>query len=387
MLKQAFIAGMFVVFFGMLATAPPAVAGSGLVTPVAKAGGGKWRIAYVEGGYYTDYVPVMKATIFHLEKLGWLKITDQACFDSADRGRGIWQCLVRHVKSDYLEFRSDAFWSANFLEETRRENRKEILARLNGKGDIDLVFAFGTWAGQDLATNDHHVPTVVCSTSDPVASGIIKGPEDSGFDHVHARVDPTRYARQVRLFHDIVGFERLGVVYENTSAGRSYAALSQIRDVAEERGFEIISCNAPFSDVSAEEAGRLVTACHWQLATKIDALYITLNRGVTPENMKQLLEPAFAYNLPTLAMGTLYEVNYGALMSMAQPNFDYAGAFYAETAARILNGEKPRDIPQILEEPQDIRVNRKTAKLIGFHFPVDILMEADGIVEEIQEYQ
>ena len=36
---------------------------------------------------------------------------------------------------------------------------------------------------------------------------IIRSVEDSGLDHVHARVDPWRYERQVRVFHNIIGFK------------------------------------------------------------------------------------------------------------------------------------------------------------------------------------
>lgn len=64
-------------------------------------------------------------------------------------------------------------------------------------------------AGLKLATNDHKVPTLVISTTDPLAAGIIKSVDDSGLNHVHARVDPYRHKRQIRLFHDIIGFGAL----------------------------------------------------------------------------------------------------------------------------------------------------------------------------------
>ena len=79
---------------------------------------------------------------------------------------------------------------------------EEIIDRLNRKKDIDLIIAAGTWAGQDLANDRHKTPTIVISTSNPLSSGIIKSLEDSGYDHVHARMNPYRYERQVRIFHD-----------------------------------------------------------------------------------------------------------------------------------------------------------------------------------------
>ena len=99
------------------------------------------------------------------------------------------------------------------------------------------MLAMGTWAGQDMANHRHATRTMVISTSDPVGSGIISAPEDSGLDHVHARVDPYRWDRQIRIFHDTIKFKKLGVAYENSVAGKSYASIDILDKVAKERGF------------------------------------------------------------------------------------------------------------------------------------------------------
>lgn len=71
-----------------------------------------------------------------------------------------------------------------------------------------------------------------------VAAGIIKSPEDSGYDHIHARVDPTRYERQICVFHDIFEFKKLGVPFEDSITGRSYAAIEKIETVALDEGLK-----------------------------------------------------------------------------------------------------------------------------------------------------
>lgn len=349
-------------------------------------GGKKWRIGYLEGGHYNDYVPVFKSTLKFLANMKWIESADHECLKKATRTKEIWKCLSMD-QSRFLEFVPDAYWSADWNEEKRKQNKADFLARANQAQDLDLMIAMGTWAGLDLANNNHRVPTIVLSTSNAVTSGIIKSPEDSGFDHVHARVDPTRYARQVRLFHEIVKFKKMGLVLEDTVEGRSYAGLDQIEPVAKERGFEIIKCNAPFAGVDLASAEKAVVECHQKLALRVDAVYITIHRGVTERNMTKLLAPLFKHQIPNFAMGTLYEVRYGAMMSMAQPNFDYAGQFYAETMAKIFNGAKPRNISQILDDPHVICVNLRAANLVGFNFPMDILSGADQILNTIEEYK
>ncbi len=353
--------------------------------PETKGPAGKWRIGYYQGGDYNDYAPVAKGLAARLVELGWLEPSVRDCLAGAADPASVWGCLSR-ARSGYLEFVPDAFWTADWKDDLRAKNRAGFLERARSRRDLDLVLAFGTWAGQDLATDEHDIPVVVCSTSNAVFSGIVKSPEDSGLDHVHARVDPTRYARQVRLFHDIVGFKRLGVVYENSREGKSYAGLDQIEPLARELGFELVTCEAPFAGVSLETAEQAVLACHEKLANEVDAFYITSNRGVNMKSIGRLLAPLFARNLPTFAMGTLFEVNAGAMMSMAPPDFKYTGNFYAETMVRILKGERPRDISQVVLDPQDVRINIEAAKRIGFHFPVDIISDAQEMVSVIKDY-
>lgn len=345
--------------------------------------GRKWRLAYYQGGLYNDYVPVLKSIVEHLEGLGWLQGADAPCVRESLDTRDIWQCLEQEVKSPYLEFVQDAFWSADWDEDKRRRVRAEAVQRLR-TGDVDLVLAMGTWAGQDLAVPDHAVPTVVCSTSNALASGIIQSPEDSGLDHVHARVDPTRYARQVELFHDIVGFQRLGVVLEDTLEGRSYAGMDQIEPVAERLGFNLVECHAPFAEVEQAVAEDLVAACYEHLAPRVDAVYISLHRGVTPGNMVRITRPLLEHRVPSFAMGRAFEVRYGVLMSMAQTGFDYAGAFYAQTMGKIFNGAVPRRLTQVLPDPQWVSINLETAKRIGVDFPLEVLGGAKTIYEEIE---
>ena len=353
-------------------------------SPHAKADGGRWRIGYMEGGHYNDYVPVLKAILERLVQLEWLESGVMECVADADRSRQIWSCL-EHAESPYLEFPADAYWSAAWDNDKRILNKRLFLERASKRNDLDLMLALGTWAGLDLSNDHHHVPTVVCSTSNALGAGIIHSAEDSGHDHVHARIDPTRYARQVALFHKVVGFKRLGVVYEDSPEGRTYAGLDQINPLAARLGFELISCQAPFSNVSLEASVDSVMACHQELAAKVDAMYVTIHRGVNSRSICRLLQPFMDARIPTFAMGTLYEVNAGALMSIAQPDFSYAGDFYAETMARILNGEKPRDISQILLDPQDLRVNVETARRIEFHLPVEVLSDARELVESIDD--
>ena len=148
--------------------------------------------------------------------------------------------------------------------------------------------------------NSHNTPVMVMSTSDPIGSGIIKSIEDSGYDHVHARVDPTRYERQVRIFHDLIGFHRLGIAYEDSVYGRTYAAMVPIEKVAKEWGFEIVRCYTQSHIADLHKAGESVIRCFEEMACKVDSIYVTQQGGVNTETIGRLVDLTIKHEFPDL---------------------------------------------------------------------------------------
>jgi ABC-type uncharacterized transport system substrate-binding protein len=107
----------------------------------------------------------------------------------------------------------DAFYTSDWNPESRLKVAQEISERLQNKHDIDLMIAMGTWAGLDLNQKSHQTPLLVMSASDAVSSGIVRKNKYSGYKNIHAHTDPHRYERQVRFFHDLVGFKALGIIF------------------------------------------------------------------------------------------------------------------------------------------------------------------------------
>ena len=73
------------------------------------------------------------------------------------------------------------------------------------------------------------------------------------------------------------------------------------------------------------------------------------------------------------------EVRQGVLLSIATSGFRHVAAYHADKIAKILNGAKSRSLPILFEDPSKIAINLKTAQLISFDPPVDILGAADEI--------
>jgi ABC-type uncharacterized transport system substrate-binding protein len=353
-------------------------------TPVLNHGQ-KWRIVFYEGGPEPNYYHYLEATIRGLMNLGWIEKSDLKNIQSRKQDtKRLWNWLVNNSESDYLEFLEDGYYSANWDDEQRQANKSRLLKRLRSEGDINLVIAMGTWAGLDLANNEHSVPTIVMSTSDPVDAGIIESEDDSGYDHVHARVDPYRYERQLRIFHDIIKFKKLGIAFEDSIYGRSYSAIDTVEKVAADIGFDVVKCYTK-SDISDTDIASLsVIRCFEALSKKVDAIYVTIQGGVNPDSIPTLVAIANKNSIPTFSQLGAKEVQQGFLFSISRPGFKPAGLFLSATIAQILNGAKPRQLKQVFEETPSIAINLKTAEIVGLYLYADILAAADTIYRDIK---
>jgi len=352
-------------------------------TAPKKNNGKKWNVGYYQGGDYINYQSYLASTVQGLMDLGWVEETR---IPEIKGNTGLfWEWLSTKVRSDYIQFVGNAYYSSNWDNNLRKTTTQQLIKRLANDKDIDLMIAMGTWAGKDLSNNLHQVNTLVMSTSDPVGSGIITSNEDSGLDHVHARVDPLRYERQLMIFHDMVKFKKLGVAYEDSVVGRSYAAVDAIEKVAAEKGFEVVRCFTQSDIADQETINKSVIDCFEKLATQVNAIYITVQGGVNSKTIPALVKLTQEKKIATFSQFGSTEVKQGFLLSISRKNgFKSAGRYFAALFAQIFNGAKPRQLSQFFEEEQSFAINLKTAESIGFYLYADIIAAADEIYRRIE---
>lgn len=367
--------------------APPGFtqADQGAYAPIMNANSTTFRIGYLEGGPYAPYATALKATVAKLAEFGWCEPVTFPEFDDPEDTRAVWDYLASSLRSDFLTFPADAFYSANWEgRDQRNAVQQALLGRLAGRQDLDLILAMGTHAGQDLANTAHATPTMVMQALDPLDAGIVRSVEDSGINHLHARVDPAQWQRQIQVFHDAVGFKVLGVAYENTTEGRTLAALDDVRLIARQRGFEVRTCETRLRGGAAEAAQNL-TACHAELAEEVDAVYVTDNNGTLPAFFPQVLAPLFDKHIPTFAMRGEGHVRLGAMLGISNGVIPYEAMFYARTIAQILRGAAPRTISQRFDPPITLALNLEAAAKVGYDPSVEVLLRADKVFEVIAD--
>ena len=358
--------------------------------------GQKWRLGYYQGGNYQTYPVTLLSVARALLQLGWIdKLPSIKIREGDVHTEEVWKRLASDVNSEHIEFVEDAYWSLDWKDREEGEEveegdvgskrkafRENVIQRLN-EGEIDLVIAMGTWAGTDLANNKHSTNTLVFAATDPIRANIIPSAQDSGYDHIHVRVDPTRFRRQVDLFYTLIPFERLGIAYIDNPEGRSFAALEDVKAAARTNGFEIVPCFVPSGSDDAKAAADTID-CHKRLAPQVDALYVTAQSGVTLRSLPNLLAPLNKYKVPTFSQAGSQQVEHGVLISIAHGGYKNVARFHAENIAKVLNGALPGDLNQIFEDPPKIALNLEAAEIIGYDPPVDILGATDEFYQRIR---
>lgn len=344
--------------------------------------GHKFRLAYCETEPFTNYAGTFYGLLKGLEKLGWISnIEGLEYIQGQSDTKAMWNWLATHDVSPYLEFVGDAHFTLSLMEGEQPETM--VIQRLQNQ-DIDLIIGMGTRAGKAVANDQHQVPVAVFSTSNAVRSGIIKEENDSGNPHVWAHMDSRLYQRQISVFHDIFQFKKMGMVYENSSLGRIYAAVDDAHYVLAEQGAKVVTY--PIQEpVDADDRERYyadLLRIHQKLANEVDAMYLTM-APIESARLPQLLEPFYAKKIPVFSQLGTEEVQCGALISVARADFSGIGQFGAENIIYLLKGKSARELPQVFENVPHIALNLEIAKRIGFKPPFEILLVADEIFQRV----
>ena len=127
-------------------------------------------------------------------------------------------------------------------------------------GEADIIVTLGTEAAQlgKLHARDR-VPVLAFPLADAVGSGIVKGEQYSGIPNVWAYTDPERYQRQLVLYHDLIPFKKLGLIYYDEGLG----GRTGYREAAAQIGIELVERRIDPPPVSDGVDDETALASYW----------------------------------------------------------------------------------------------------------------------------
>jgi putative ABC transport system substrate-binding protein len=216
------------------------------------------------------------------------------------------------------------------------------------------------------------IPIVMVVGSDPVKEGLVASLSRPGANATGATVYAFNMeSKRLALLHEAVPAGRIIAVLVNAASPGAELQTRDVMEAAPRLGVEVTIFNAhgagEFESLFAAMAERKAGAL---LVTADPALYT--QRG-------HLIALAAQHRLPAIYEWRLHAVE-GGLMSYGTVLTD-AYSQVGRYAGRILNGEKPGDLPVVQPTHFQFVINLKTAKTLGLEIPPTLSARADEVIE------
>jgi putative tryptophan/tyrosine transport system substrate-binding protein len=236
----------------------------------------------------------------------------------------------------------------------------------------DVVVAGGGAAAELMLKVTHTIPIVFVIVPDPVGSGFVEslsrpGANATGF----MMFDYNLCGKWLELLKEIAPTVTHAAVLRDAGTAAGIGQFAVIQSVASTVGIEV-------SPIDLREAAQIerVIATFAQRSNG----GIILTAGVTgASNVDLIIRAAARYKLPAVYIQRPFVIT-GGLISYG-PNFVDQYRRAAGYVDRILNGEKPADLPVQAPTKYELVINLKTAKALGLTVPDKLLALADEVIE------
>ena len=223
-----------------------------------------------------------------------------------------------------------------------------------------------------LKTATTSIPIVFVTGSDPVASGLVSSLNRPGANVTGVSFfDIPVTGKRLALLRELVPNAEIIAVLQDPNFSEHEAVTRGIEAAASAMGQKIVTLNvshpqeidAAFSTMVQSRAGALLVG---------PGPFLSSRRS-------QVIGLAALNSIPTSYFDREF-VDAGGLISYGAGYTDAyrrAGLY----VARILNGEKPGDLPVELPTKYELVINLKTAKALGLTVPPSLIARADDVIQ------
>jgi putative ABC transport system substrate-binding protein len=246
-----------------------------------------------------------------------------------------------------------------------------LAAELVSRQVAVLVAAGGDPSARAAKAATSTIP-IVFGSGDPIKTGLVASLNRPGGN-----------ATGVHILSNDLEPKRLGLVHELFPGAALFGALLNPKfPPAAQQALELAE--------AARTIGRPVVLLNASTDAELDAAFATLARQRVAAMLvaadpffdtrrDQIIAFAAQQKLPAIYHFREYAVAGGLMSYGVSLSEAYRGV--GIYAARILNGEKPANLPVMQSVKFELVINLKTAKTLGFEFPPTFSARADEIIE------
>lgn len=235
----------------------------------------------------------------------------------------------------------------------------QTIATSYAQSKKDLVLAVSTPSAQAMYNASKEIPILITAVTDPTTVGLTG-------ENITGTSDMAPVDKQVELIHIMLPEAKtIGVVY-NTSEENSLVLVKKLKSESEKYGYTVVEKGI----TNVNEVNQALDV----ILKEIDVLY-TPTDNLIVASTPIVLDKANAAGIPVI--GCIDDqVKQGAL---ATETIDYKQLGYqtGEIAIRVLNGEKPKDIPVQTLKNTKLIINKKAAERLNVEIPENLKERAE----------
>ena len=239
----------------------------------------------------------------------------------------------------------------------------------------DLLVAIATPSAQSCvqalakAPADLRRPFLFTAVTDPVAAGLVGDLQKpgAGITGVSDLLPVEEHLRMVLAYTG--GIKKLGVLY-NAGEANSKATVASIKALSDKLGFELVEATAG-KTADVHQAVK-------SLVGRVDAVFIPTDNTIVAA-LESVIKVGVQNKLPIFA-ADVDSVKRGAVAAMG---FDYYqhGKQTGAMAERILNGEKPENLPVEFQKELQLHINAGYSRQMGLEPSAAMLQKATQVYE------
>lgn len=234
------------------------------------------------------------------------------------------------------------------------------------------VFAGPSVVAAKAATTS--IPIIFLTGFDPVESGFVASMNRPGGNVTGVSVlNVEVMAKRLQVLCELLlTAKSVGFIYNPTGLVSGYEdTLKRLELAADALRVKLLRVQVGGSDEFGEAFARMA-------AVRPDALLISAD-ALMLRNRKSLVDLAAQHRMPTLYPIREFAVD-GGLVSYG-PNYAEARRQVGDYLGRVLNDEKPENLPVQQVTKFELVINKKTADALGIAVPPALLGRADDVIE------
>jgi putative ABC transport system substrate-binding protein len=237
---------------------------------------------------------------------------------------------------------------------------------------VAVIVAAGTPATLAAKAATTTIPIVFNTGGDPVALGLVASLNRPGANLTGSAILEGELApKRLQLLHELIPNAALFGVLADPAFPTTPSTLADLQAAARTLSLKLVVVNAS-SDSDLEMAFATFSQQHVvAVLVGISALYTRRTEQLAALASRYALPAIFPYREHALAGGLM---SYGGSLG---DGFHQVG-FYT---GRILNGDKPADLPVQQLTKIKMIINLKTAKALGLTIPETLLATADEVIQ------